>query len=39
LAAIVPRCGIALALFGLVAFDEMAVQRSYGGEMPVEGVI
>ena len=37
LAAIVPRCGIGLALFGLVALDEMAVQRSYGGEMSVGG--
>jgi hypothetical protein len=37
LAATVPRCGIGLALFSLVALDEMAVQRSYGGEMSVGG--
>ena len=39
LAAIVLLCGIGLALFGLVALGEMAVQRWYGGEMPVGGVI
>jgi NitT/TauT family transport system permease protein len=39
LAAIVVLCGIGLALFGLVALGELAVQRWYGGEMPVGGVI
>jgi NitT/TauT family transport system permease protein len=39
LAAIVLLCGIGLALFGLVALGEMAVQRWYGGEMPVGGAI
>jgi len=39
LAAIVLLCGIGLALFGLVALGEIAVQRWYGGEMPVGGVI
>jgi NitT/TauT family transport system permease protein len=39
LAAIVLLCGIGLALFGLVALGEMAVQRWYGGAMPVGGVI
>jgi NitT/TauT family transport system permease protein len=39
LAAIVLLCAIGLALFGLVALGEMAVQRWYGGEMPVGGVI
>jgi NitT/TauT family transport system permease protein len=39
LAAIVWLCGIGLVLFGLVALGEMAVQRWYGGEMPVSGVI
>jgi NitT/TauT family transport system permease protein len=39
LAAIVLLCGIGLALFGLVALGEMAVQRWYGGEMPVGGVV
>jgi NitT/TauT family transport system permease protein len=39
LAAIVLLCAIGLALFGLVALGEMAVQRWYGGETPVGGVI
>jgi len=39
LAAIVLLCGIGLALFGLVALGEIAVQRWYGGEVPVGGVI
>ncbi len=39
LAAIVLLCGIGLALFGLVGLGEMAVQRWYGGEVPVGGVI
>jgi NitT/TauT family transport system permease protein len=39
LAAIVLLCGVGLTLFGLVALGEMAVQRWYGGEMPVGGVI
>jgi NitT/TauT family transport system permease protein len=39
LAAIVVLCGIGLVLFGLVALGELAVQRWYGGEMPVGGVI
>ena len=38
-AAIVLLCGIGLALFGLVELGEIAVQRWYGGEMPVGGVI
>jgi NitT/TauT family transport system permease protein len=37
LAAIVMLCGIGLALYGLVALGELAVQRWYGGEMPVGG--
>jgi NitT/TauT family transport system permease protein len=39
LAAIVLLCGIGIALFGLVALGELALQRWYGGEMPVGGVI
>ena len=39
LAAIVLFCGIGLALFGIVALGEWAIQRWYGGEMPVGGVI
>jgi carbon-monoxide dehydrogenase medium subunit len=39
LAAIVLLCGIGLALFSLVALGEIAVQRWYGGEMPVGGVM
>lgn len=39
LAAIVLLCGIGLGLFGIVAFAELAMQRWYGGEMPVGGVI
>jgi len=39
LAAIALLCGIGLALFGLVALGELALQRWYGGEMPVGGVI
>ena len=39
LAAIVLLCGIGLALYGLVALGELALQRWYGGEMPVGGVI
>jgi hypothetical protein len=39
LAAIVLLCGIGLALFGTVALGEWAIQRWYGGEMPVGGVI
>ena len=39
LAAIVLLCGIGLALYGLVALGEAAMQRWYGGEMPVGGVI
>lgn len=39
LAAIVLLCVIGLVLFGLVAIGEMAVQRWYGGEIPVGGVI
>ena len=38
-AAIVLLCGIGLALFGIVALGEWAIQRWYGGEMPVGGVI
>ena len=39
LAAIVLLCGIGLALYGIVALGELAMQRWYGGEMPVGGVI
>jgi NitT/TauT family transport system permease protein len=39
LAAIVLLCGIGLALFGIVALGELALQRWYGGEMPAGGVI
>lgn len=39
LAAIVLLCGIGLVLFGLVALAEKLMQRWYGGEMPVGGVI
>jgi NitT/TauT family transport system permease protein len=39
LAAIVLLCAIGLVLFGLVALGEAAMQRWYGGEMPVGGVI
>ena len=39
LAAIVLLCVIGLVLFGLVAAAEAAMQRWYGGEMPVGGVI
>ena len=39
LAAIVLLCGIGLTLFGLVALTEKLMQRWYGGEMPVGGVI
>jgi NitT/TauT family transport system permease protein len=39
LAAIVILCGIGLALFGLVALGELVVQRWFGGDMPVGGVI
>jgi NitT/TauT family transport system permease protein len=39
LAAIVLLCAIGLVLFGLVAIAEAAMQRWYGGEMPVGGVI
>jgi NitT/TauT family transport system permease protein len=39
LAAIVLLCVIGLVLFGLVALAEAAMQRWYGGEMPVGGVI
>src|SRR5258706_2427356 len=39
LAAIVLLCGIGLALFGLVALGELALQRWYGGGMPVWGVL
>jgi len=39
LAAIVLLCGIGLALFSLVALGEIAVQRWYGGEIPIGGVI
>jgi len=39
LAAIVLLCVIGLVLFGLVALGEAAMQRWYGGEMPVGGVI
>ena len=39
LAAIVLLCGIGLALYGIVALGELAVQRWYGGEMPVGGIV
>jgi NitT/TauT family transport system permease protein len=39
LAAIVLLCGIGLGLFGIVTLAELAMQRWYGGEMPVGGVI
>ena len=39
LAAIVLLCGIGLVLFGPVALAERLMQRWYGGEMPVGGVI
>jgi NitT/TauT family transport system permease protein len=39
LAAIVLLCVIGLVQFGLVALGELAMQRWYGGEMPVGGVI
>jgi NitT/TauT family transport system permease protein len=39
LAAIVLLCGIGLVLFGLVALAEKLMQRWYGGEMPVGGVV
>lgn len=39
LAAIVILCGIGLVLFGLVVLAENLMQRWYGGEMPVGGVI
>jgi NitT/TauT family transport system permease protein len=39
LAAIVLLCGIGLALYGIVALGELVMQRWYGGEMPVGGVI
>jgi NitT/TauT family transport system permease protein len=39
LAAIVLLCGIGLMLFGLVALAEKLMQRWFGGEMPVGGVI
>jgi len=39
LAAIVLLCGIGLALYGIIALGEFAMQRWYGGEMPVGGVI
>ena len=39
LAAIVLLCGIGLALYGIVALGELAVQRWYGGEMPIGGVV
>jgi NitT/TauT family transport system permease protein len=39
LAAIVVLCGIGLVLYGLVGLGELLVQRWYGGEMPVSGVI
>lgn len=31
-------CGIGLVLLGIVALAELAMQRWYGGEMPVGGV-
>ena len=39
LAAIVLLCGIGLALYGIVALGELAVQRWYGGETPIGGVV
>jgi NitT/TauT family transport system permease protein len=39
LAAIVVLCVIGLVLYGLVGIGEVLVQRWYGGEMPVSGVI
>jgi NitT/TauT family transport system permease protein len=39
LAAIVLLCVIGLVLFGLVALAELAMQRWYGGEMPVGGFV
>jgi NitT/TauT family transport system permease protein len=39
LAAIVVLCGIGLVLYGLVGLGELLVQRWYGGDMPVGGVI
>src|SRR5271169_532323 len=39
LAAIVLLCGIGLALYGIVALGELAMQRWYGGEMPIGGVV
>jgi NitT/TauT family transport system permease protein len=39
LAAIVLLCGIGLALYGIVALGELAMQRRYGGEMPIGGVV
>ena len=39
LAAVVLLCVIGLMLFGVVALGEAAMQRWYGGEMPVGGVI
>ena len=39
LAAVVLLCAIGLALFGLVALAELAMQRWYGGEMPVGGFV
>ena len=39
LAAIVLLCAIGLILFGLVELAERLMQRWYGGEMPVGGVI
>jgi hypothetical protein len=32
-------CGIGLALYGIVALGEFAVQQRYGGEMPIGGVV
>ena len=39
LAAIVLLCCIGLALFGIIVVGEWALQRWYGGEMPVGGVV
>jgi NitT/TauT family transport system permease protein len=39
LAAIVLLCGIGLALYGIVAVGELAMQRWYGGAMRIGGVI
>src|ERR1700730_15951400 len=39
LAAIVVLCVIGLVLFGLVALAEAAMQRWYGGELPVGGLV